>query len=965
MIRKVLVLVSFVIFNQGFSQTFLNGNFEVNTANPCDYNLPNGTFTTKMSNSVGYGGANELDIMGTTCPYGVPQNGNWFVGLAGYTDAFTMRLSAPLTQGQCYKITFWDKGNSSYPPAPPCVLGLSTTNNAQGTIIYNGPVPTLDIWNQRTVTFNAPNNGQYISVSVNGVWRWLHVDNFVITSCSFSVGAVGGSVCPGGCKNITATPSGGTGPYTYSWNTGAITATINPCPTVNTTYTVTVTDATSATASTTVALTINPAINASANVVNIKCNGGTGSASASVNGGTNPYTYSWSTGQSATSISNLAAGNYSMTVTDAAGCTKTTSFTITQPAVLTATATGNNVSCNGGNNGSATVTAGGGTTNYTYSWNNGQLTATATGLVAGTYTVTVTDANACTKTATVTITQPTALVANATGVNASCGSTGSATTTVSGGTGSYTYSWNNGQTGSTATGLGQGNYTVTVTDANGCTKTATAAVVVAASMTQSSTVVNVSCNGGSNGTATASANGGISPYTYTWNNTQNAQTATGLQAGSYTFTITDNAGCTVTGSVTITQPTAINAAASGTITSCNGGSNGTASVTASGGTGALTYSWNNTQATATATGLVAGTYTVTVTDANGCTQTATATVTQPTAVTVQSGANNVTCTTTGSITCTAGGGTGAYTYLWSNGQNTQTATGVTAGTYTITVSDANGCTASNTAALSIPVLPSAVFTGSDSSGCVALCVTFSNTSANISNYSWNFGDGSNGSGASPKHCYTAPGLYTVTLTVIDNNGCTATFTKPNWVEVFPQVTAAFSASPQPTTVLNPIITFTDLSTGGANTWSWSFGDLANSTSSLQNPVFNYKDSGCYTVRLIADNQYNCADTLDDVICIKPDFEVFAPNAFTPGDVNGLNDVWNVKGIGIDVNHFELYIFDRWGQLIFKTTDPFEGWNGKANGGKEIVQQDVYVWKAFVRDHDGFTHRFIGHISVLR
>ncbi|HET6991547.1 MAG TPA: hypothetical protein VFJ43_09500, partial [Bacteroidia bacterium] len=177
------MLFLLLIAEQGNAQTFLNGDFEINTAAPCDYNLVNATFTAEMANAVAYGGGNELDIMQTSCPYGPSESGTWFVGVAapgGITDAFTMKLSAPLTAGTTYTMSFWDKGDVTYTPGMPVIIGVSTVAGAAGTVVYTGPTPTTGVWNKRCFSFVAPNSGQYISVSTAGPTRWTHVDNFVM-----------------------------------------------------------------------------------------------------------------------------------------------------------------------------------------------------------------------------------------------------------------------------------------------------------------------------------------------------------------------------------------------------------------------------------------------------------------------------------------------------------------------------------------------------------------------------------------------------------------------------------------------------------------------------------------------------------------------------------------------------------------------------------------------------------------
>ncbi|HYV91368.1 MAG TPA: T9SS type A sorting domain-containing protein [Chitinophagales bacterium] len=169
------------------AQTFLNGNFETTSGAACDYNLPNATFTSKMSNCYGYGAGNEIDIMSNCAPYCTSaQSGTHYVAVANSSgstpDAFTMQLSAPLISGASYTISFWDHGDNSlvYQPTP-IQIGVSTTNGATGTIVYTGPTPAYGLWKKRTFTFVAPNNGQYISVSATTL-RWTQIDNFVMTA---------------------------------------------------------------------------------------------------------------------------------------------------------------------------------------------------------------------------------------------------------------------------------------------------------------------------------------------------------------------------------------------------------------------------------------------------------------------------------------------------------------------------------------------------------------------------------------------------------------------------------------------------------------------------------------------------------------------------------------------------------------------------------------------------------------
>jgi hypothetical protein len=281
------------------------------------------------------------------------------------------------------------------------------------------------------------------------------------------------------------------------------------------------------------------------------------------------------------------------------------------------------VSCNGFYDGGATASATGGTAPYTYSWNNSATTASITGVGAGTYSVTITDANGCTDNTNVTITQPTSLVASAiVDSTVACNgySNGGATASASGGTAPYSYIWSNSATTASITGVTAGTYSVTITDANGCSDNSSVTITEPTSLAASAIVDSmVTCNAYSNGGATASASGGTAPYTYSWNNSATTASITGVGAGTYSVTITDANGCTDNTSVTITQPTALQATASvDANATCVDNTDGKVSVIVSGGTTAYNYLWNTGATTNTASNLGIGKYYVDVTDMQGC-----------------------------------------------------------------------------------------------------------------------------------------------------------------------------------------------------------------------------------------------------------------------------------------------------------------------------------------------------------
>ncbi|HTA27671.1 MAG TPA: PKD domain-containing protein, partial [Bacteroidia bacterium] len=737
-------------------------------------------------------------------------NGSATVSVGGGTPSYTYlwtptgqtnATATGLTAGS-YTVTVTDANGCTAtasvtitqpaPVATTITFTQATCNlpNGTSTVVVTGGTPNYTyLWNpsaETTATATGLAAGTYsvVVTDANGCTATATVNVTEPIAVNASITAITNVSCFGGSDaSLTVTATPGTPPYTYLWTpTGQTNATATGLSAG--VYTVDVTDNNGCLVTIIQTVTQPPGMTATIGApTNVLCFGrNNGSASVTTGGGTPNYTYLWApTGQTNDTATGLSAGSYTATVTDANGCTATASVTITEPALLTATmGIPNNVLCNGGNNGSATVTAGGGTPNYTYLWSpSAQTNATATGLIVGSYTVTITDNNGCTATASVTITEPPVLTATTSFTQASCNlSNGSATVVPVGGTGPYTYLWNpSGNTNATATGLFAGSYTVTVTDNNGCATTTSVIVTQPSAVTASITSsTNILCNGGNNGSATVTATGGTIPYAYLWApGGQTNATATGLIAGNYVVTVTDANGCTITTSVNITEPTSLTATMSApTQVLCNGGNNGSATVTAGGGTPNYTYIWvpiggNN----ATGTGLIAGSYTVTVTDANGCSATSSVVITQPSVLIATMGASsNVTCNgqANGSASVNVVGGTQPYAYVWNpSGGSTATGTGLSAGSYSVVITDLHGCTATATVTITQPNL-----------------LTTSATSTNISCFG-----GNNGSATSTSTGGTLPYKYlwtngqvtanasnltagSYTLTVTDANNCTAT-----------------------------------------------------------------------------------------------------------------------------------------------------------------------------------------------
>ena len=508
-----------------------------------------------------------------------------------------------------------------------------------------------------------------------------------------------------GCNgDATVSASSGTPSYTYSWDDPGAQTNANATGLCVGSYSVTVTDANGCTSSGNVSITETGTFDGSiSDSADVSCNGANdGSATVSVVNGTTPYTYAWSNSATTSSISSLAGGTYTVTVTDAVGCTYVNSVNINEPSVLATVTVPNSSGCAGSCSGSATTSPTGGTGAYSYSWNDPtfQSSGTAAGLCAGDYMVAVQDANGCSITSTVTITESSPTTLTLSSSDATCGnSDGSASVGTSGGNSPYTYFWSDpqGQSTATATGLGSGGYTVTVIDVNGCIVSGSVSVNATGGPTATiASSSNVSCYGVCDGTATASQSGGTAPFTYTWTGipAQTNATATGLCAGGYQVTVEDDNGCTSAASVIISQPSALTSYISNVVNvSCNGLSDGSATVTASGGTGPYTYSWSNGQTSQTATGLSAGIYTATVTDANGCVTSSSTTITEPPPLSAPTTGSLTVCDCpcAGVVRVFPTGGTPPYTVIWSNGYTDQFQTKLCDGTYDVTVTDANGC----------------------------------------------------------------------------------------------------------------------------------------------------------------------------------------------------------------------------------------------------------------------------------
>lgn len=512
--------------------------------------------------------------------------------------------------------------------------------------------------------------------------------------------------CAGMDGAAVVVPQGGNGNFTFQWNTTPPTVTPQLIGQAAGLYTVLVTDANGCIAVDSVMIVdgcpCGDTVTVSTTAETCIGNNGTATATTDTSG---TYSFLWSTGDTTATITGLDFGVYTVTVTNASGCVTVASAIVQDDCncgmILNTTAMGE--TCTLGGDGSATVAVSGiAIPPFTYTWNTTpiQTTATAIGLAQGTYAVTVTDATGCVQTTTVNV--PGTVSASINVVNASCNlNNGSLQVIAQGGRMPYQYLWDlNGSvsTNDSVSGLGAGTYNVTVTDASGCTASTTGIVVQNGTFNVNTVGIDNFCSTSGASASAIAVGGGTAPFSFAWGAPANAATANinNLSTGTYTVTVTDANGCLNTGSVNVTSLDASpDLSVSQTNVSCFGSSDGAIDLTINAST-AYAVAWSNGVNAEDIANLAAGNYTVVVVDANGCVASTTVAISQPNPLIVSS-TSTPTSDDDGTASAVPSGGTPPYNFLWNNGATAQTITGLTPGTYTVTVTDVNGCTANGAA----------------------------------------------------------------------------------------------------------------------------------------------------------------------------------------------------------------------------------------------------------------------------
>jgi gliding motility-associated-like protein len=763
---------------------------------------------------------------------------------------------------------------------------------------------------------------------------------------------------------------------------------------------------------------------------NIQCNGDANGSvfNYTIVGGSPSYVYNWTTDpstptasipvgqESVPSPTGLTAGTYHVTVTDINGCSIDTTITLIEPAALNISAVvpdygGYNVAgCL--DNGSIDLTIIGGSPGYDISWSNGEISEDIDSLAAGLFSVTITDINGCQITLDTTLIESDPLVVTAfvssdyNGQDISCyqAADGIVEVLVTGGAPNFTYSWTDSLgielgTQPILNDLGPGDYQVVVADQYNCLDTSiitvtepTPLVIDIASITNYNGF-DISCYSFSDGAIDFTLNGGTPGYTYSWTDSTGAiisdlEDPSGLPAGTYTVLAADINGCSIDTVISLSQPTPLDGNVfitsdyNGQNVSCFQSSDGSISANVSGGVPDYVFTWydgtgNVISSGTEQTNIPAGQYTWVATDLNGCTFSQTVILSEPAPVTVDpqilsfyfGAAVSCAYNSDGVVSATAAGGVPGYTYAWNTSpiQNSAIASGLAAGTYTVTATDLNGCVGTNTVTLTAnpspqPVLPPPV------QGCIGTSILVEPVPGTWNYCSWTFSDGQQFNDCGPfSVSFDTSGCIAAQLTVISPEGCVGSAISSNFACIQPNPIASFYAENYQVTNVVPGTNLINTSVG-ASSYYWYYSDVSYYDTTL-NVYHEFipedpNQVNTFEVILYAVSEFGCIDSTSRNITMIPVVLVYVPNAFTPDGDGFNNSFFPVISGAYSDQGYEFLIFNRWGELIFESSTVGEGWDGTYRDHK--CQDGVYTWKLKVgHTYDYEIEEFVGHVSLLR
>lgn len=850
--------------------------------------------------------------------------------------------------------------------------------------LTGGKSPYKYLWSQGD-TISKLNNlaGGLYYTTITDANNCSYLDTVTIKvpdSIFFKINTIKNNNCFGESKGIIDVQAqGGNGNFDYNWSNKAITATINNLSAG--TYIVTATDAKKCFLIDTFDIKTPDSIVLNAIVKNTDCSGNSGSITLNPNGGIAPYQYSWASdkGFSATTadITNIEPANYSVTVTDAAGCTKVATYEITLPVGILLSEKITNISCFDQNNGKIEVTPKNGTAPYTYVWSNGKTTNINDLLTVGKYTVTVTDATACTGQYEYTVSQPDLLeLASISKKDTICNgtATGSIEVQAKGGISPYTFKWTNSSTSNKIDNLAKGNYSVIITDKNNCTHFHAFEIVETPKITPTLTEAKAPlCHNSQDaiiqvsnidyGSATGAP---LTQFSYIWSdNITNNATLNNAKAGNtYTITITDNKGCTVAQSITVSNPSQLSISTLGQVNpSCTVGNDGNINIQVNGGTPPYSYLWSNNATTAAISGLADGKYSITVTDNNNCIATQDFTLTKPQGIDVIVSKQNELCrnTSTGWIKLETTQGKAPFSYSWSNGANTNEIKNLPVGTYSYTITDANGCilkdevTIDSVSALKATLIATPVACRQTPKGSLEII-------ASGGTFPYTYSIDGKAFGPNNKFIGLESNIYDIQIK--DANGCLLT----DAVTIEQALPPTINLGNDTTIVLGETyaIPVTLKNATGNIILNWTPNDTAFiSCANCNNPIVKPKINTLFT--LTVKDISGCEAQASVWVRLKASNNVIlVPTGFSPNEDNQ-NDILLVHG-DKDAFILDFKIFDRWGELLyqaanFKTNDSTIGWDGKHRD--DLMPSGTYPWIMTVKFKDNSIQNLKGTTTLIR
>jgi gliding motility-associated-like protein len=773
---------------------------------------------------------------------------------------------------------------------------------------------------------------------------------------------------------------GGTPAYLYSFN-GGTPAYTNTFPNLASgTYALSVSDANQCATDTVVVLDSIPTLVSAIQTLRmVSCyNGSDGSAAISINQGSAPIVAQWSDNATGLHRDSLVAGSYSVILTDAQGCQTQHSFDITQPTPMQFHLSNAMPVCNQANGSIQVVQLSGGTAPYQYSLNNGVYANIGLfqNLAPNTYTISVRDSQNCITSQNTTLSMPPFPTAMSTSVtDATCGNSNGSISinSITSGMPPFTCSFGSANPDTIAlfpiqfNFLPEGDYSIVISDANGCGLDTIRSI---AQQEGPSAMVLVSdpstCDLSNANLQVANVIGGTPPYSYALDQQPygNQMSWNGLASGAHLVQIRDANQCPLDSSTTIAalENLSINAFIIQNI-SCYGYEDGALQVNIQSGFAPFSYSWSNGDTTTQTLALGTGTYTVNVSDSNNCQQSFTVYLPQPEPMHVEvSGPDQVCAGDPIQLHASGGGGTGHVDILWpqynSMGEDL-TVVPVNTRNYIAMAQDENGCNISDSTTVLYRLRPEGNIVPDETAGCAPLCVDFSFASSGtdtISNYQWHFSNGMGGSKGMQKICFLHDGIQSAQVHLTNQYGCSNTISAEGLITVYPLPNADFRFNPHQPDIVEPEVRFYNESTD-ATAFRWAFGDGALSTQ--ENPTHAYADTGSYTICLRVTSGFGCVDSVCKTMKLDPFPTIYAPNVFTPNE-DGHNERFKV--VVTYATDFRLEIFNRWGELIHVSEDPDEGWDGTYKGNP--VQEDVYVWKAYVTNSMYRQKELIGRVTVV-